>query len=106
MARSLRDRWTLEALPDDRSGLGDQLCEILREEIDREILELALEERLRRVGWHRVPGWDHGSPAVLGERGDVAAWLRSRCLGRYHQLAGRVVFELNEDAVAFALVWT
>ncbi len=103
MNRALMHRWQLEL---DRKvsalerELNQQMGDLLQQEIDREVLESVREQHLCQQGWHRVPAW-----VISRESQDVTRWLAENCRGRHERFCGRVVFELLEDAVAFAMVW-
>lgn len=106
-SKALKEFWDMR-LEKRRKTLEEdinrELSEILRKEIDREILEKVQEQQRKEQGWYRVPGWDTEYP-VIPRSQETRDWLETNCQGGYLQLYGRVLFERQDDAVMFSLAW-
>lgn len=104
--RALGERWTIDSVPDDRSGLGDELSDWIRQEIDREILDGAMRVALAEQGWYEVRRPERpDTPWPPPDDALITAWLATSLRGEHRELWNVVMFELEEDAVAFRLAW-
>lgn len=107
LPRALRGRWTIVSVPDDASGVGGELGDWIRREIDREILDGVTRVALVERGWHEVRLPERpDTPRPPPDDDDITAWLETGLRGEYRELWNAVMFELEEDAVAFSMVWT
>jgi hypothetical protein len=65
------------------------------------LLEKRIEQELLDSGWYKV-----GHVGVVGDFEEIIWWLEDgNLVGDYRRLLGGYMFELEEDAVLFALAW-
>jgi hypothetical protein len=82
--------------------LMETLCQEITREIDRHILEeihyAKIHETLRLRGWHVVLHDDL--------KNETQEWMTAHCLGNFNVYRKEILFELQEDAVLFQMVWS
>jgi hypothetical protein len=76
-----------------------QILDALRTRLYQDKRDAAEECELQAKGWFRVP-YGHTEHAHISE------WLYENCEGAYSGFRGRVLFEMESDAIAFRFTFT
>jgi hypothetical protein len=77
---------------------ADQAAQILREEIDNEILF----DMLTHVGWTRV----ELRRLPRNDDGNINTWMHTECKKHWHRRGKVWMFESREEAALFKLTWS
>lgn len=96
--KTLKEKWTVEHIPDLESQIADGLAKQLQEAIDEEMLWTLLVTE----GWTRVeiPRFIDNHHAV-----DIGYWLLDNCQSEYKRNGRIFLFESTKDATMFILRW-
>lgn len=91
---------------EDVVSLSNDIMDILAEEIRKEIDAEVLFQLFKNQGWHPIVNCRNLSFNHTALK-EVEQWLTTMTSGKYHIKSHTdYIFELQEDAVMFALKWS
>lgn len=85
----------------DRHTVEDEIVSTLASEICNEIDKDVISTILESEGWTPVTTANHKQKHGEG----MDKWLDANCKGQWAYAFNRVIFELQQDAIWFALTW-